>query len=181
VLLDDQNKAMEIMSRTISSRSPSAQGPERAAGRPAQPAGSSTSTASRREGDARVRLPVAHRSGAPASEANRGAAQARTRLPQREGTSRTPARRLPADARDHADNVERYLAAAREQIARTRRSCPASSRNGGAPAGRGAQAPDELTQQERLLRVRGISERNIEQMANAGNRRWRTSTTSPTW
>ena len=28
--------------------------------------------------------------------------------------------------------------------------------------------PSELTQQERLLRVRGISERNIEQMANAG-------------
>ena len=28
--------------------------------------------------------------------------------------------------------------------------------------------PSELTQAERLLRVRGISERNIEQMANAG-------------
>jgi len=30
--------------------------------------------------------------------------------------------------------------------------------------------PNDLTQTERLLRVRGISDRNIEQMANAGYR-----------
>src|SRR5207248_2625611 len=68
-----------------------------------------------------------------------------------------------------ADNVERYLAAAREQIGKDEEELSRIEQE--REERRLAEArkhPSELTQQERLLRVRGISERNIEQMANAG-------------
>src|SRR3989442_151063 len=67
------------------------------------------------------------------------------------------------------DNVERYLAAAREQIGKDEEELSRIEQE--REERRLAEArkhPSELTQQERLLRVRGISERNIEQMANAG-------------
>src|SRR3954465_1852450 len=68
-----------------------------------------------------------------------------------------------------ADNVERYLASAREQIGKDEEELSRLEHE--REERRLAEArkhPSELTQQERLLRVRGISERNIEQMANAG-------------
>src|SRR5438270_284741 len=68
-----------------------------------------------------------------------------------------------------ADNVERYLAAARNQISKDEEELARMDRE--REEARLAEArrhPSELTQAERLLRVRGISERNIEQMANAG-------------
>jgi N utilization substance protein A len=68
-----------------------------------------------------------------------------------------------------ADNVERYLAAARDQISKDEEELARMDRE--REEARQAEArrhPSELTQAERLLRVRGISERNIEQMANAG-------------
>src|SRR5918912_1438043 len=68
-----------------------------------------------------------------------------------------------------ADNVERYLAAAREQIGKDEEELSRIEQE--REERRLAEArkhPSELTQQERLLRVGGISERNIEQMANAG-------------
>ncbi|HEX9603631.1 MAG TPA: transcription termination factor NusA [Myxococcales bacterium] len=68
-----------------------------------------------------------------------------------------------------ADNVERYLAAARDQIGKDEEELARMDRE--REEARQAEArrhPSELTQAERLLRVRGISERNIEQMANAG-------------
>src|SRR5438132_136562 len=67
------------------------------------------------------------------------------------------------------DNVERYLASAREQIGKDEEELSRIEQE--REERRLAEArkhPSELTQQERLLRVRGISERNIEQMANAG-------------
>src|SRR5205823_5930506 len=68
-----------------------------------------------------------------------------------------------------ADNVERYLAAARDQIGKDEEELARMDRE--REEARQAEArrhPSDLTQAERLLRVRGISERNIEQMANAG-------------
>src|SRR5229473_699132 len=68
-----------------------------------------------------------------------------------------------------ADNVERYLAAARDQIGKDEEELARMDRE--REEARLAEArrhPSDLTQAERLLRVRGISERNIEQMANAG-------------
>ena len=71
-------------------------------------------------------------------------------------------------ARDDRD-VEGYLAAARSQIGKDEEELSRIEQE--REERRLAEArkhPSELTQQERLLRVRGISERNIEQMANAG-------------
>ncbi|HEY4731100.1 MAG TPA: helix-hairpin-helix domain-containing protein, partial [Myxococcales bacterium] len=67
------------------------------------------------------------------------------------------------------ENVERYLTSAREQIGKDEEELSRIEQE--REERRQAEArkhPSELTQQERLLRVRGISERNIEQMANAG-------------
>ena len=67
------------------------------------------------------------------------------------------------------ENVERYLGAARDQIGKDEEELARMDRE--REEARLAEArrhPSELTQAERLLRVRGISERNIEQMANAG-------------
>jgi N utilization substance protein A len=67
------------------------------------------------------------------------------------------------------ENVERYLESARNQIGKDEEELARLDRE--REEARQAEArrhPSELTQAERLLRVRGISERNIEQMANAG-------------
>jgi len=67
------------------------------------------------------------------------------------------------------ENVERFLTAARDQIGKDEEELSRIEQE--REERRLAEArkhPSELTQQERLLRVRGISERNIEQMANAG-------------
>ncbi|TMA17812.1 MAG: transcription termination factor NusA, partial [Deltaproteobacteria bacterium] len=67
------------------------------------------------------------------------------------------------------ENVERYLESARNQIGKDEEELARLDRE--REEARLAEArrhPSELTQAERLLRVRGISERNIEQMANAG-------------
>src|SRR5205807_2325761 len=68
-----------------------------------------------------------------------------------------------------ADNVERYLGAAREQIGKDEEELARIEREREeARAIEARRHPSDLTQSERLLRVRGISERNIEQMSNAG-------------
>src|SRR5512144_1290636 len=68
-----------------------------------------------------------------------------------------------------AENVERFLAAARDQIGKDEEELARIEREREeARAIEARRHPSELTQAERLLRVRGISERNIEQMANAG-------------
>ena len=67
------------------------------------------------------------------------------------------------------ENVEKYLGAARDQIGKDEEELSRIEREREeARAAEARRHPSELTQAERLLRVRGISERNIEQMANAG-------------
>jgi len=67
------------------------------------------------------------------------------------------------------ENVERTMAAARAQISRDDEELARIEREREeARAAEARKHPNDLTQQERLLRVRGISERNIEQMSNAG-------------
>jgi N utilization substance protein A len=67
------------------------------------------------------------------------------------------------------ENVERYLELARGQIGRDEEEMARLDREREeARAAEARRHPSDLTQTERLLRVRGISDRNIEQMANAG-------------
>ncbi|HEX4384271.1 MAG TPA: helix-hairpin-helix domain-containing protein, partial [Myxococcales bacterium] len=69
------------------------------------------------------------------------------------------------------ENVERYLGSARDQIGKDEEELSRIEREREeARAIEARRHPSELTQAERLLRVRGISDRNIEQMANAGYR-----------
>src|SRR5207248_2415791 len=63
------------------------------------------------------------------------------------------------------ENVERYLGAARDQIGKDEEELARMDREREeARAIEARRHPSELTQSERLLRVRGISDRNIEQM-----------------
>src|SRR5437899_2275512 len=116
------------------------QGPERAAGRPAHRLEARHQQRVAREGDARVRLPVAHRSGA--ARGDRGAAL-RTRLPQREGLRERQHGGAPADARDHGGQ-RGALPGCGARADRQGRggAVPHRAGTGGAPAGRGAQAPE---------------------------------------
>jgi N utilization substance protein A len=67
------------------------------------------------------------------------------------------------------ENVERYLELARGQIGKDEEEMARLDREREeARAAEARRHPSDLTQTERLLRVRGISDRNIEQMANAG-------------
>ena len=69
------------------------------------------------------------------------------------------------------DNVERFLDLARGQIGKDDEELARLDREREeARAAEARRHPSELTQTERLLRVRGISDRNIEQMATAGYR-----------
>ncbi len=69
------------------------------------------------------------------------------------------------------DNVERFLDLARGQIGKDEEELARLDREREeARAAEARRHPSELTQTERLLRVRGISDRNIEQMATAGYR-----------
>jgi N utilization substance protein A len=68
-----------------------------------------------------------------------------------------------------AENVEKFLEAARGQIGKDEEEMARLDREREeARAAEARRHPSDLTQTERLLRVRGISDRNIEQMANAG-------------
>src|SRR5205085_10685787 len=69
------------------------------------------------------------------------------------------------------ENVERYRRSARNQIGKDEEELARLDRE--REEARQAEARrhhSDLTQAERLLRVRGISERNIEQLANAGDK-----------
>jgi N utilization substance protein A len=67
------------------------------------------------------------------------------------------------------ENVERFLDSARGQIGKDEEELARLDKEREeARAAEARRHPSELTQAERLLRVRGISDRNIEQMANAG-------------
>ena len=70
-----------------------------------------------------------------------------------------------------AENVEKFQADARGQIGKDEEELARMDREREeARAFEARRHPSELTQTERLLRVRGISDRNIEQMATAGYR-----------
>jgi len=179
VLLDDENKAMEIivpddqLSLAIGRR-----GQNVRLGRPAHRVKLDINSESR----VKEMREFASKSLTAIGSGGDRRAPLRPRLPEREGLRQCQHRGPVQMPGITPENVERYLTSAREQIGKDEEELSRIEQE--REERRQAEArkhPSELTQQERLLRVRGNQRGTSSRWRTRATRRWRTSTTSPTW